>query len=60
MKNLTKVLAGVVAALVAILQIPAISSLVTTFLTAHPGVSSLVGGLAAILALFHQPDAPAK
>ncbi len=60
MKNLTKVLAGVIAALVALLQVPAVSSFVTSFLTAHPGLSALVGGLSAILALFHQPDAPAK
>ncbi len=55
MKTVTQVLAGVVAALVAIFQVPAVQSAVMAFFTAHPSIASVVGGLAAILALFHQP-----
>ena len=60
MKNITKILAAVVAALTALLQVPAIQSVVVAFFTAHPSVSALLGGVTAILALLHQPDAPVK
>jgi len=60
MKNITKVLAAVVAGLTAVLQIPVVSTAVINFFGSHPTISSLFGGLAAILALLHVPNSPAE
>ena len=59
MKNITKVLAGVIAAVTALLQVPAIQAALASVLTAHPSISAAIAGVAAILALLHAPDAPA-
>lgn len=56
MKNLTKIVAALVALLTMLLQNSAVQGAVGTFITAHPNLAALVGGLAAILALIHQPD----
>jgi len=62
MKNVTKIVAGVIAALTALLQVPVISTAVINFFGSHPTISSLLGGLTAVIALLHQPDSqpPAK
>lgn len=57
MKNVTKIVGAVVAAVTAILQIPSVQLSVWAFLSAHPGVSSAFTGVAAIVALFHNPKA---
>ena len=58
MKNVTKIVAGIIAALTALLQVPVISTAVINFFGSHPTISSLFGGLAAILTLLHVPNSP--
>ena len=60
MKTVTKVLAGVIAALTALAQVPAVQAAVAAFVTSHPSVATLVAGLSAVLALLHVPTDPAK
>lgn len=54
-KNVTKIIAGVIAGATAVLQIPAVQVAVAHFLSAHPAVSAVVAGVSAILALLHNP-----
>jgi hypothetical protein len=55
MKSFTKIFASVVAILTLVVQTPVIQSAVTGFFTSHPTISTLVAGVGAILALFHNP-----
>lgn len=56
-KNVTKIAAGVVAAVTAIAEVPQVQHFVGPYLTAHPGVYALIGAIGAIAALFHNPQA---
>lgn len=58
MQNITKVIAVIIGALTSILQIPVVQNALVVFLTAHPSISTIVGGVAAILALLHAPYGP--
>lgn len=56
MKNSTKVIAAIVALVTGIVQLPIVQESVVAFLAAHPTVSSLVVGIASVLALIHKPN----
>jgi hypothetical protein len=61
MKTFSKVLASVIAVLTLVVQTPAVQQFIVAFFTSHPTVSTVLGGLGAILAIFHVPTAdPAK
>jgi hypothetical protein len=60
MRNVTHVLAGVVGMLVVILQIPGVHNVLISIIAANPDLASIVGGLAGILALYHNPKAAGK
>lgn len=55
MKNATKIVGAVVAAVTAIFQIPAVQQALWGYVSAHPGISSALVGTSAILALIHDP-----
>ncbi len=55
MKNFTKIIAGVISAITLAFQLPQVQQAVGGFFAAHPNVSALLAGLAAILALVHNP-----
>jgi hypothetical protein len=57
MKDVTKVLLSIVAAVTTLLQVPAIHDLVIGAIAAHPDAAALAGGVAAALALLYQPSA---
>jgi hypothetical protein len=56
MKNVTKIVLAVVAAVTAMLQVPAVHDLVIAAIAAHPDVAALAAGVAAALALLHDPN----
>jgi hypothetical protein len=58
LKGVTKIAGAIIAVLTAILQVPVVRDGVLAFFTAHPTVSSLLGGLTAILTLLHVPTGP--
>lgn len=60
MKTFTKILASVIAIATLVLQAPAVQTVIGGFFSAHPNVSAILGGVFSILALVHQPSAPAK
>lgn len=60
MKNATKIVAAIIALATALAQVPAVQVAVSSFLTAHTGISAIVAGVAAVLALFHTPSDPTK
>ena len=55
MKNTTKVIAAILAALTGIVQIPVVQSALIAFVQAHPALSLGLGGISALLALLHVP-----
>jgi len=55
----THSIAGAVAFLVGIAQLPQAQAAIAGFLGAHPQISTAVAGLAAILALYRSPSTPA-
>lgn len=55
MKNSTKIIAGIVAALTAVIQVPEVQHAIAGAIAAHPSISSLAAGISAILALVHNP-----
>ena len=57
MKNVTKIVLGIVAAVTAILQLPAVHSVVIAAIAAHPDLAALAAGLSAVVALLHDPKA---
>ena len=59
MKGLTKALMTVAGTLGALLQVPAVQNAVAPLLAGHPGAVGAIAGLGAILALAHNPNAPA-
>ena len=54
-KTLTLTVGGVIAFITAFVQLPQVMSFVQGLLAAHPNLSAIVAGIAAILALFHNP-----
>jgi hypothetical protein len=56
MKNVTKILLGVVAAVTTVLQVPEVHNLVVAAIAAHPDVAALAAGVATVLALLHDPN----
>lgn len=56
MKNITKVVAGVVALLTAVLQVPTVQHQIGVVLTAHPNVAAIVAGITAVGMLIHNPN----
>ena len=56
MKNVTKILLAVVAAVTAMLQVPGIHNLAITAVAAHPNAAALVAGISTVLALLHDPN----
>jgi hypothetical protein len=58
MKDLTKIIASIVAVLTVLLQTATVQQFLASVLASHPNLSAIVAGLAAILALFHQPEKP--
>jgi hypothetical protein len=56
MKNVTKIVLAVVAAVTTVLQVPAVHNLVIAAIAAHPDVAALVAGVSAVLALLHDPN----
>jgi hypothetical protein len=57
MRNVTKIVLAVVAALTTVLQVPAVHNQAIAAIAAHPDVAALVAGLSAVLALLHDPKA---
>jgi ABC-type uncharacterized transport system YnjBCD permease subunit len=57
MKNVTKILLAVVAAVTTTLQVPAVHNLVIAAIASHPDLAALVAGVSAVLALLHEPKA---
>jgi hypothetical protein len=57
MKNVTKIVLAVVAAVTTMLQVPAVHNLVIAAIAAHPDAAALVAGVSAVLALLHDPKA---
>ena len=57
MKNLTKIVLAVVAAVTTVLQVPEVHNLVIAAIAAHPDVAALAAGVSAVLALLHDPKA---
>jgi hypothetical protein len=57
MKNLTKIVLAVVAAVTTVLQVPAVHNLAIAAIAAHPDVAALAAGLSTVLALLHDPKA---
>jgi hypothetical protein len=57
MRNVTKILLAVVAAVTTMLQVPVVHNLVIAAVAAHPDVAALAAGVSAILALLHDPKA---
>lgn len=55
MKNTTKVVGAIFALITAILQVPEVQKAVLASIQAHPSVAAVIGGLSALLALFHVP-----
>ena len=58
MKNATKIVLAVVAAVTTMLQVPEVHNLVIAAIAAHPDVAALAGGVSAVLALLHDPNPP--
>jgi hypothetical protein len=56
MKNVTKIVAGVVALLTAVLQVPTVQHDIGIALTAHPNIAAILAGITAIGMLIHQPN----
>lgn len=56
MKNVTKIVAGVVTVLTAVMQVPSVQHDMGLFLTAHPSVSAIVSGIIALGLLIHNPN----
>jgi hypothetical protein len=56
MKNVTKVVAAVVALLTAVLQVPTVQHDIGLALTAHPNVAAIIAGITAIGMLIHNPN----
>jgi hypothetical protein len=56
MKNVTQTIAGMMALATAVYQIPGVKDWVNRMWTTHATVSSIVGGIVAILLLIHQPN----
>ena len=56
MKNVTKIVLAVVAAVTTMLQVPAVHNLVIAAIAAHPDVAALAAGVSAVLALLHDPN----
>jgi hypothetical protein len=54
-KNATKVVAGVVALVTVILQIPSVHQWLLAALVAHPNIGIIIGGISTLLALLHDP-----
>jgi hypothetical protein len=57
MKNATKIIAGIIAAITAVYQVPAVNQTVNQYLGTHVTLASIIGGIAALAALFHNPKA---
>ena len=55
MKNVTKIVLAIVAAVTTVLQVPAVHDLVIAAIAAHPDVAALAAGVSAVLALLHDP-----
>lgn len=60
MKTLTKVLAAVIGGATLLMQVPAAQQMVGSLMGAHPNVTAVLGGVAALLALLHVPTSPAQ
>lgn len=56
MKTATKIWASVIGLATLMFQVPAVQAAVSGFFGSHPAVSSILGGVAALLALFHAPS----
>jgi len=54
-RNITKILGSVVAVLAVVLQSPQVQHAIVPFLTRHDNLGALVGAIAAIAALLHNP-----
>lgn len=54
-KNITKAIGSVVAVLVLVLQSAQVQSVIVPFLAAHANTAAILGGVAAVAALFHTP-----
>jgi lysozyme len=59
-KNATKVLLAIVALLTTVMQDPTAHAFVMGLLVQHPRISSAIAGVAALLALIHDPNPPAQ
>jgi len=57
MKNVTKIVLALVAAVTTMLQVPAVHNLVIATIAAHPDLAALTAGVTAVLALLHDPKA---
>ena len=56
MKNVTQAIAGAVALVTAVYQIPQVHDYVNAMWVAHPTAASVIGALIAILLTIHQPN----
>lgn len=57
MKSVTKILMAVAGAVTLALQNPAVQQFLVNLIQTHPHVASVVGGVATISALAHNPKA---
>jgi len=57
MKNVTKIVLAIVAAVTTLLQVPSVHNLVIAAIAAHPDVAALLAGVSAVVALLHDPKA---
>jgi len=56
MTTVTKVFASIIGFATLAFQVPAVQAAVGAFFAAHPNTSAVVGGVTALLALFHTPQ----
>lgn len=56
MKNITKIVAGAVALVTAVLQIPSVQHQIALVLGTHPNIAAIIAGITAIGMLIHNPN----
>lgn len=59
MSNITKVIGGIIVAITTLFQIPAVQTFAGAIIASHPTLSSILGGLLALLTLLHVPTTSA-